>query len=129
MLWAQPPKPNPGPTMKFADALNRLFETWIDPFRPNANLRPPDKALRFFIHFIRQAKLPFLALLVLGGLVALVEAALFYYVGRLVDILDASHQAAGWPGLIAAHGPELITMLLVVIVARFVISWLSAVVE
>ena len=47
----------------------------------------------------------------------------------LVDILDASHQAAGWPGLIAAHGAELITMLFVVIIARFIISWLSAVVE
>jgi len=115
--------------MKLAETLNRVFEGWIDPFRPTANLRPPDRALPFFIYFLRQAKLPFFALLVLGGLVALVEAALFYYVGRLVDVLDASHQAAGWHGLIAAHGLELTTMLVVVVGIRFIISWLSAVVE
>ncbi|MDR3475159.1 MAG: ABC transporter ATP-binding protein [Devosia sp.] len=115
--------------MTFKDKLNRTFEGWVDPFRPQSVLRPPDRALPFFIYFIRQAKLPFAALLVLGGLVALVEAALFYYVGRLVDILDASHQAAGWPGLLAAHAPELAGMLFVVVVVRFVISWLSAAVE
>jgi len=115
--------------MKLAETLNRVFEGWIDPFRPTANLRPPDKAIPFFLYFLRQAKLPFFALLILGGLVALVEAALFYYVGRLVDVLDASHQAAGWNGLIAAHGLELTTMLVVVVGIRFIISWLSAVVE
>jgi ATP-binding cassette, subfamily B, multidrug efflux pump len=115
--------------MTFREKLNRTFEGWIDPFRPTGELRPPDRALPFFVHFIRQAKLPFVVLLILGGLVALVEAALFYYVGRLVDILDASHQAQGWPGLLAAHAPELAGMLFVVVVARFVISWLSAAVE
>jgi ATP-binding cassette subfamily B multidrug efflux pump len=121
--------PNQAPAMKLVEALNHLFESWINPFRSRTDVSPPGKALPFFIYFIGQAKIPFVALLVLGGFVALVEAALFYYVGRLVDILDASHQAAGWPGLIAAHGPELITMLFVVIVVRFIISWLSAVVE
>src|SRR5665213_3229893 len=115
--------------MKPAETLNRLVEGWIDPFRPTAELRPPDKAVPFFIYFLRQAKLPFFVLLILGGLVALVEASLFYYVGRLVDVLDASRQAAGWNGLIAAHGLELTTMLVVVVVIRFIISWLSAAVE
>jgi len=115
--------------MTFKEKLNRTFEGWIDPFQPRADLRPPDKAVPFFLHFLGQARLPFVALLVLGGLVALVEASLFYYVGRLVDILDSSHQANGWAGLWAAHGNELLTMLFVVVVARFVISWLSAAVE
>src|SRR6185437_9248749 len=107
----------------------RTFEGWIDPFQSPADLRPPERAVPFFLHFLRQAKLPFVALLILGGLVALVEASLFYYVGRLVDILDASHAAGGWSGLWAAHGGELTTMLLVVVVVRFLISWLSAAVE
>jgi ATP-binding cassette subfamily B multidrug efflux pump len=111
------------------EKLNRTFEGWIDPFQPRADLRPPEQAVPFFLHFIGQAKLPFAALLVLGGLVALVEASLFYFVGRLVDILDSSHQASGWAGLWSAHGGELVEMLFVVIVARFVISWLSAAVE
>ena len=115
--------------MKLTHRLDQLFESRIDPFRNTGDLRPPEKALPFFWHFIRQARLPFLALLLLGGLVALVEAGLFYYVGRLVDILDTSHQQAGWTGLIGGHGPELLGMLIVVVVARFVITWLSAAVE
>jgi len=115
--------------MTFKEKLNLAFEGWIDPFRPGAALRPPDSAASYILHFIRQAKLPFIALLVLGGLVALVEAALFYYVGRLVDILDASRQAGGWQNLWAQHGGELLTMLAVVVGIRFVITWLSAAVE
>ncbi len=115
--------------MMFKEKLNRTFEGWIDPFQPRADLRPPDQAVPFFLHFVRQARLPFIALLVLGGLVALVEAALFYYVGRLVDILDATHQTGGLQALWAAHGTELIWMLFVVVIVRFVVTWLSAVVE
>ncbi|MDB5561149.1 MAG: multidrug transporter ATP-binding protein [Hyphomicrobiales bacterium] len=115
--------------MKFLDSINHVFESWTDPFRPVDNLQPPESVIGFFWHYVRQARLAFLALLVLGGLVALVEAALFYYVGRLVDILDASHPAQGWAGLFAAHGTELAIMVFVVVVARFIISWLSAVVE
>jgi len=115
--------------MTLREQLNHVFEGWIDPFRPGPVLRPPDRPLPFFLHFIRQAKLPFFALLLLGGAVALVEAALFYYVGRLVDILDASHASAGWNGLIAAHGPELVGMLVVTLLVRSILGWLSAAVE
>ncbi len=63
-----------------------------------------DLALLLVLHQPGQAA--FLALLILGGAVALVEAALFYYVGRLVDILDSANQADGWAGLIAASVPR-----------------------
>jgi ATP-binding cassette subfamily B multidrug efflux pump len=43
-------------------------------------------------------------MLVLGGVVAVLEAALFWFVGRLVDILDNVGPGAGWSGLFAAHG-------------------------
>jgi len=115
--------------MRIFDHINRLFEGWIDPFARSGDLKPPAETLKFFWFYIGQAKLPFAALLVLGGLVALVEAALFYFVGRLVDLLDASDQAAGWGGLIAAHGPELVFMLVVVLVVRLVVTWASALVE
>ncbi|MDB5507294.1 MAG: multidrug transporter ATP-binding protein [Devosia sp.] len=115
--------------MSLFSPLHRLFEGWIDPFRATAELRPPMVTWRFFWFYIRQAKLPFFGLLLLGGAVALVEAALFYYVGRLVDILDSSDQALGWGGLIANYGGELLWMLIVVLGVRFVITWLSAAVE
>ncbi|MEP3438260.1 MAG: ABC transporter ATP-binding protein, partial [Hoeflea sp.] len=57
------------------------------------------------------------------------EAALFYFVGRLVDVLDAAEPAAGWEGLIAAHGPTLGFMLFVVVLARFVVVTVAALVE
>ncbi|MDB5588336.1 MAG: multidrug transporter ATP-binding protein [Devosia sp.] len=115
--------------MSLFDPLHRIFESWLDPFKTPANLEPPLATPRFFWHFISQAKLPFLALLILGGAVALVEAALFYYVGRLVDILDAANQADGWAGLIAGYGPELVMMLVVTLGIRFIVTWLSATVE
>ncbi|WP_173088433.1 ABC transporter ATP-binding protein [Devosia sp. 1635] len=115
--------------MSVLTPLHRLFESWIDPFRAPTTLQPPRTGPQFFWHYVRQAKLPFLALLVLGGAVALVEAALFYYVGRLVDILDAANQEAGWNGLLASAGTELGIMLVVVLVVRFIVTWLSAAVE
>jgi ATP-binding cassette subfamily B multidrug efflux pump len=115
--------------MPFFSPLHRIFESWLDPFRPVDNLQPPASGPRFFWHYVSQAKLPFLALLVLGGAVALIEASLFYYVGRLVDILDTSDQSLGWSGLIADNGPELVLMLVVVLGIRFIVTWLSAVVE
>lgn len=115
--------------MSFFSPIHRVFETWIDPFRHTDTLQPPSTGPRFFWHYISQAKLPFLSLLILGGAVALVEAALFYYVGRLVDILDAANQSNGWAGLWAQSGAELAMMLVVVLVVRFVVTWLSATVE
>ncbi len=115
--------------MKLLEPIHRIFETWIDPFGKDGDLRPPALTLRFFWFYISQAKLAFLALLALGGLVALVEAALFYFVGRLIDMLTALPSGAGWGGLIEANGPELGWMLVVTLGIRFIISWLSATVE
>jgi ATP-binding cassette subfamily B multidrug efflux pump len=111
------------------EPLHRFFEGWVDPFGRTGELRPPAVAWRFFWFYIRQAGWPFLALLALGGSVALVEAALFFYVGRLVDILNMSPQTEGWPGLIGQFGPELTWMLVIVLGVRFVVTWLSAAVE
>lgn len=107
----------------------RRFETWIEPFAPRQNLRPPSGVLAFIWFYVSQAKLPFLAMLVLGGLVAMLEAGLFYFVGRLVDILDSVKPEAGWTRLMAAHGAELAFMLAVVLIARFVVVTLQALVE
>lgn len=106
-----------------------LFERWIDPFVRRQSYRPPGTTLAFLWHYVGQARSAFAVMLVLGGLVALLEAALFYFVGRLVDVLDTSQPSAGWDGLIAAHGPTLAFMLFVVVLARFVVVSVAALVE
>jgi ATP-binding cassette subfamily B multidrug efflux pump len=107
----------------------RLFETWIDPFRPRADIRPPKTAGGFILFYVGQAKGPFFAMAALGGMVAMLEAALFWFVGHLVDLLDKVPQGAGWSGLLSAHGGELAAMLFVILVVRFVVVSLGALVE
>ncbi|WP_137155758.1 ABC transporter ATP-binding protein [Rhizobium sp. FKL33] len=110
-------------------SISRLFEGWIDPFRPRADYRPPEKALAFVWHFVSQAKGAFFAMLALGGVVAMLEAGLFWFTGRLVDILDAAKPADGWAGLIGSHGLDLIGMAFIVLVVRFLAIALGALVE
>lgn len=115
--------------MKIFSPILGLFERWIDPFARRDNYRPPAPVLAFLAHYVGQAKGAFIAMLALGGLVALLEAALFYFVGRLVDVLDAADPSAGWDGLIGSHGATLAFMLFVVVFARFAVVTLAALVE
>jgi ATP-binding cassette, subfamily B, multidrug efflux pump len=107
----------------------RLFERWIDPFRQPEAGEVPNTAPAFLWHYVRQAKGVFAAMLVLGGLVALMEAALFWFVGRLVDLLGGADRSQGWDGLIDTYGAELALMLAAVLVFRSLIVALSALVE
>ncbi|MFC5757076.1 ABC transporter ATP-binding protein [Rhizobium sp. GCM10022189] len=107
----------------------RLFETWIDPFRARDNLQPPRNTFGFIWFYIGQARWPFLAMLVLGGMSAAIEAALFWFVGRLVDILSTIKPGAGWSTLLAAHGGELFGMLALIGIVRFVVAFLIALID
>jgi ATP-binding cassette subfamily B multidrug efflux pump len=112
--------------------LNRIFsafENWIDPFRPRDNIQPPRSTLGFISFYIGQAKAPFIAMLVLGGMSAAIEAALFWFVGRVVDILATISPADGWNGLLAAHGTELAVMLILIGIVRCVVALLIALVD
>ncbi|WP_075288932.1 ABC transporter ATP-binding protein [Pararhizobium arenae] len=106
-----------------------FFENWIRPFEPKENLQPPEKLVSFIWFYIRQAKAPFFAMLVLGGLSAAIEAALFWFVGRIVDILGTLQPSDGWSGLMADHGAELFGMLVLIGVVRFVVALLMALVD
>jgi ATP-binding cassette subfamily B multidrug efflux pump len=114
--------------MIFAPIL-RLFETWIDPFGRKDDLTPPRPLWQFIWFYVSQARWPFFAMLVLGGIVAMLEAGLFYFVGRIVDILGTVPKAEGWQGLVAAHGTELGFMLATVVLVRFATVALGALVE
>ena len=107
----------------------RLFETWIDPYYRSGDLRPPRSLGAFIWYYVSQAKGPFLAMATLGGAVAMLEAALFWFVGHLVDILDRVNPGEGWSGLLAGHGGVLLGMVFVVLVVRFVVVSLGALVE
>ncbi len=115
--------------MRIMRPVFRLFEKWVDPFREPASLRPPTSTLGFLWHYVGQARLAFVVMLVIGGLSPLVEAGLFYFVGRLVDILDQAPAERSWSSLIAADGGELLFMLLVVAVGRTIVVSLGALVD
>lgn len=106
--------------------LFNFFENWIQPFARKDDLRPPESTSGFIWFYISQAKAPFIAMLVLGGLTAAIEAALFWFVGRLVDILATVKPGEGWAGLLSQHGSELVGMLVLIAVVRFVVALLTA---
>ncbi|MDI6027180.1 ABC transporter ATP-binding protein [Corticibacterium sp. UT-5YL-CI-8] len=110
-------------------AVYRWFESWVTPFREPANLRPPSSVAGFLWHYVGQAKLAFFAMLVIGGIAPLVEAGLFYFVGRLVDILDSAPADRSWSSLWEAAGPELLFMAAVVLVIRTLVVGLAALVD
>lgn len=105
------------------------FERWIDPFAKTSDFQPPRSALGFIWFYVSQAKSAFLAMLIIGGLVAILEASLFWFTGRIVDMLDGTDRAAGWSGLLAAHGREFLVMVLVIALGRFVVVSLTALLE
>ena len=105
------------------------FERWIDPYARKTDFRPPATALGFLWFYVSQAKAAFLAMLVIGGMVAVLEASLFWFTGRIVDMLDGADRVAGWSGLLAAHGGEFLVMVLVIALGRFVVVSLTALLE
>ncbi|WP_308445867.1 ABC transporter ATP-binding protein [Chitiniphilus purpureus] len=96
------------------DRLFTRFENLIDPFRPVPDEMPPSGVVRFYLHHIAQARGAFAALLLVGLAVALVEVALFGFVGRIVDL--AQHTAPA--RLFAQHGAELAAMAAVALLLR-----------
>ncbi len=93
--------------------LFRWFESLIDVFAEPGDAMPPRGVWRFYWHYLRQVRGILAAICVLGFFVALVEVALFDFIGRLVDLTN--EPAAGF---FARHGAELAWMAFVALVAR-----------
>jgi ATP-binding cassette, subfamily B, multidrug efflux pump len=119
--------------MRIFDAIYRRFESWIDPFVRLEDYRPPDLLVPYAWHYVRQAKWAFFALLLYGFANAIIEASLFTFVGRTVDIMtgmeNAGDRAGGWSGLWQLHGGELLLMLGVVAIGRAVVIAWGALIE
>ncbi|RPE75974.1 ABC transporter ATP-binding protein [Vulcaniibacterium tengchongense] len=92
----------------------RWFESLIDPFRPAPQTVPPRSVVGFYWHFLRQVWPVFVALTVVGFLVAIVEVAMFDYLGRVVDMVNATPADR----FFARHGGELLWMTAVMLIAR-----------
>ncbi|MFC3609241.1 ABC transporter ATP-binding protein [Stutzerimonas tarimensis] len=94
--------------------LFRRFENIIDPFREGPAPRPGQGIVRFYLHYLRQVWPVMLALLVVGFFTALVEVALFEFLGRLIDMVNQTPAEA----FFASHGRELLWMAAVALLIR-----------
>ncbi|HCN46475.1 MAG TPA: multidrug ABC transporter ATP-binding protein [Pseudomonas sp.] len=94
--------------------LFRRFEQLIDIFREAPTAAPPSRVLPFYLYYLRQVWPAFVALMVLGLIVALIEVALFSYLSRIIDL------AQGTPNinLFSEHAGELTWMLVVALILR-----------
>jgi len=98
--------------------IDRLFEGLIDPFRPAQDAMPPNGLIRFYAHYLRQVRGPLLFLLAIGLLSALVDVALFDFLGRIVDWAGAISKGAPGNGFFEAHAPVLWLMAFVTLILR-----------
>ncbi|BAN47455.1 ABC transporter ATP-binding protein [Metapseudomonas resinovorans] len=94
--------------------LFQRFERLIDVFRQAPDEMPPRSVLHFYIHYLRQVWPIFSALLLVGLIVALIEVALFSFLGRIVDLAQSTPSGQ----FFALHGEELAWMALVALVLR-----------
>ena len=98
--------------------LFRRFESLIDVFKPSPDVAPPTGMLRFYGHYLKQVWPLMLAVLIIGFFAALIEVALFSFLGQLIDMAQASTDASSF---FSAHQNELLWMLLVALVIRPVV--------
>jgi len=103
---------------------NRV-ERFVDPFHDTERELLPQTAWGFIFYFARQARWPFIILLVVGGMVGGIDAALYWSVGWLIDILDSSSPAT----LIEDHWHQLAGLALLLLVVRAVVMIGAAVIE
>ena len=92
----------------------RRIENLLDPTAPPPLLAPPDRLGGFYWHFIRQVR-PQLAALFLAGLcVALLDATIPVFLGRIVGLLTTHNPET----LFAESGTTLLAMAVVLLIAR-----------
>ncbi|HHZ10398.1 MAG TPA: ABC transporter ATP-binding protein [Rhizobiales bacterium] len=107
------------------DRLYAPFENVVDAFADTDREVLPRDAWQFILFFARQAKFPFILLLVAGGLSGAVDAALYWSVGWLIDLLDSSSPTT----LMRDHWPQLAAFLVLVVFIRAAVMIANAVVE
>ena len=92
----------------------RWFESLIDVFGKSEPGMPPQGVARFYAHDLHQIWPLLLVMAVVGLLVALVEVAMFDFLGRLIDMTTTAPAA----DFFSVHGRELLFMVFVALVLR-----------
>src|SRR5262245_28207610 len=97
----------------------RWFENRSDAFPEATPERPPSTLFAYYAYFIRPVWQAFAVLLIAGFLGSLIEVALMTFIGNLVDLMRAAQSPANF---IEDHGPILLWMAFVAVVARPLVS-------
>jgi ATP-binding cassette subfamily B multidrug efflux pump len=92
----------------------RLFENVLDPTEKPAETQPPASLVAFYWHFARQAKGLFGALFVTGLMVALLDAAIPAFMGKIVTLVTSAKPETLW----TEHWHVLIGMAAVLLLLR-----------
>jgi ABC-type multidrug transport system fused ATPase/permease subunit len=103
----------------------RATEDVIDPFGDTDRKVLPRGAFDFIWFFARQARWPFILLLIAGGLSGAVDAALYWALGRMIDVLETASPMT----LVADYWPELVGFVALVLVIRAVVMIANTIVE
>jgi ATP-binding cassette subfamily B multidrug efflux pump len=92
----------------------RFFETLIEPTSLPPEAPPPSGLVAFYWHYVRQARGLIVLLFIAGFCVALLDATIPVFIGRVVTLVS-NHTPDSF---LAAAGPQLLGMALVLLVAR-----------
>jgi ATP-binding cassette subfamily B multidrug efflux pump len=92
----------------------RLFENTLNPTGRPAQSQPPTGLVAFYWHFARQAKGLFVALFVTGFVVAVLDASIPAFMGRIVTLITSSKPETLW----TEQWPMLLGMAAVLLVLR-----------
>ncbi len=92
----------------------RWFESLVPIFPPADARTPPHGVVRFYLHYLRPVWPVLLATLFAGLLLALVEVAMFGFLGRIVDLVAGQPDA----GFFRRHADELLWMAGITLLAR-----------
>ncbi|MDF3194392.1 ABC transporter ATP-binding protein [Pseudomonas sp. 1928-m] len=94
--------------------LFRRFESLIDVFKASPDVEPPAGMLAFYAYYLRQVWPLMIAVLVVGFVAALIEVALFSFLGQLIDMTQNTPSGE----FFEQHQGTLLWMLLVALVIR-----------
>ncbi|QLF92385.1 ABC transporter ATP-binding protein [Pseudomonas sp. ABC1] len=94
--------------------LFQRFEKLIDVFKPVPDIAPPQGMLRFYAHYLKQVWPLMIVVLVVGFVAAVIEVALFSFLGRLIDLTQTTPSGE----FFARHSDDLLWMALVALIIR-----------
>ncbi|WP_049644434.1 ABC transporter ATP-binding protein [Candidatus Rhodobacter oscarellae] len=97
----------------------RFFENLVDPYTPyKPTDTPPTKLFAFLWDYSQPFKRVFIYAGIMSVIVAAVEIGLIFYMGRIVDVLNAGDAAEVW----AQYGTEIILAALFILLVRPVLQ-------